>query len=145
MINTKLRLRSFPLLLLYIFVKLCTVSVVQYIAYSTECQLWPSSGLTTDTVLSLVAGMTRMEAEQSDAPSDGDRNSSSSPSSSSPCRSSVSYSVLVSLVSGILITSLPSLVQSHKQCSHHYPRDHQVSINIFTPCEYSVKTSAHNK
>ena len=76
-----------------------------------------------------VAGMTRMGAETGQTPGEDTISASSSSSSvaSSTRSSSVIHSVLVSLVSVILISSLPTQVLSHKQCSHYYPRDDQVS------------------
>ena len=76
-----------------------------------------------------VAGMTRMGVETRD---DDEDRVPASPFSSSGASSrrhsgSVTHSVLVLLVSVILISSLPTQVQSHKQCSHYYPRDDQVS------------------
>ena len=80
-----------------------------------------------------VAGMTRMGVETRD---DDEDRVPASPSSSSGASSrrhsgSVTHPVLVLLMSVILISSLPTHVQSHKQCSHYYPRDDQVSSMYF--------------
>ena len=104
----------------------CTVQCVQYRAVSCG---WVRSSQQTRIVTSgwaSVAGMTRMGVETRDE----DRvpaSPSSSSGASSRRYSSVTHSVLVSVVSVILISSLPTQVQSHKQCSHYYPRDDQVS------------------
>lgn len=118
----------------------CTLQCVQYRGVSCG---WAGAHNRPRIVTSgwaSVAGMTRIGAETCQTPGE-DRTSASSSSSSvasSTGSSSVIHPVLVSIVSVILISSLPTQVLSHKQCSHYYPRDDQVSFLQYS-CTWIVK------
>ena len=124
----------------------CTVQCVQYRVVSCG---WARSSQHTPYCqwLASVAGMTRMGPETCEAPGEDtiSASPSSSPAASSKRSSSVIYSVLVSLVSVILIASLPTQVLSHKQCSHYYPRDDQVSsLKYFCQRQFFLRTLCWN-